>query len=104
MVLSEMRHLVRDVLVWATWTLLQGTPFHNKSYGELRRLTLRDVVGKLGIILVALSGLIWAFMFMPSGWHSIYFVSFLIFGGAGVFLILSTYTVTWLLDRQMTYL
>jgi hypothetical protein len=104
MVLSEVRHIFRDVLVWASWTLLQGTPFHGKSYGELVRLSPLEVAKHVATMLVALSGLIWIYLFMPSNWYGIYFSSISIFVFSGVFLVLFTYALTWALDRQLTYL
>lgn len=104
MVLSELRAIVRDVLVWASWTLLKGTPFHDKTYGDLRRLTPRAFAKHLGTMLLALSGAAWLYFFMPNYWHGIYVGLLVMFSLSALVLVLSTFTLTWLLDRRLTFL
>jgi hypothetical protein len=104
MVLSQLRHIIRDVLVWATWTILKGTPFHDQTYGDLRRVSPREFGKHVLTMALGLAGAVWLYVFMPSFLHGLYVGMLFMFAFTVLALVFSTFTLTWLLDRRLTYL
>ncbi|MFC3476150.1 hypothetical protein [Halobacterium litoreum] len=52
--LTDLRHIVRGVAVWAVWVVLTGRVNHDRTYGQLRRLTPKQLLAHaLPLVLVA---------------------------------------------------
>lgn len=100
---GQVRHIIRDILVWAIWTLLKGTPFHGQSYGDLRRLSVGELLVHLIQMGVAVSGVAWLYVSMPNHMHWFYSASFLGFATLFVFWLGVSFVATWVLDRELAY-
>ena len=51
-VLRELRHIARDVAVWATWVVLTLRLSHGRTYGDLRRLGPVELVAHVAPIAI----------------------------------------------------
>lgn len=60
------RRLLRQFAVWMAWFLLSGYVFHGRTERELRRLTLAEIVLRLGSLMVVLLSAYWFFGIMPA--------------------------------------
>src|SRR6056297_3359139 len=101
--LRELRYIVRDVAVWVTWFVLTLRLSHGRTYGDLRRLSSRQLAIHVAPIAVVGSVAVHLHLNMPSGLKWV-----LAAGGSmglalGGSLVLSTVVVSRLIDLSFTY-
>lgn len=101
--LREVRYVLHGVAVWLVWSLLTGTPFHDRSYGELRRLTAPELAARLAPIAVV--GVVAAHLYtsvsveigsLMTFWMSLWAMS-------GVVLVASTLLATRIVDWRLLH-
>jgi len=101
--LREVRHITRDVAVWAVWAVLTLRLFHGRTYGELRRLGPRQLVVHVAPIAVVGSLAAHLHVNMPSSFKWVLAAGGsmgLVLGGS---LVVSTVVVSRLVDISFTY-
>jgi len=102
-VLREVRHITRDVAVWATWVVLTLRLSHGRTYGDLRRIGLREFALHVAPIVIVGGVSFHLYENMPSGFKWVLAAG----GSMGLFmggsLVLATVVVSRLVDLSFTY-
>lgn len=101
--LREVRHIARDTAVWFTWFLLTLEVSHGRSYGDLRRLTPRELLVRLAPIALVVPVATHFAVNTPPGFRYMFAAG----GGLGLAmggtLVGSTLVVSKLVDISFTY-
>ena len=63
--ISQVRNLIMKLVAWFLWLPLTGNPKHNRTVGELKRLTLPDLIKGLVPFTAYLCLGLWVYFFFP---------------------------------------
>jgi len=101
--LTDIRHIVRGSAVWLVWLVLTGRAAHNRTYGDLRRLTPRKLLAHAAPLLLVTGVAVHLALNMPTE-----FKAMLTMGGGlglalGGTLVASTLVLSRVLDWHLTH-
>lgn len=101
--LRELYYTAHALGVWFAWTVITGTPFHGRSYGELRRLDALALAKHLAPMALVLVAVVPFFYLMPADFTVVFLLLWALCGTIGVVLVGTTLAVTRFVDWRLTH-
>jgi hypothetical protein len=96
---TRLKYLLLKSIAWAVWVPLAGSLRHDRTIGELKRLTLRETIVKLAPLCLYVVLAVYAYQNVPG--FVIYWMA--VSGGAVSALFLSIYLVTSVVNRLLDW-
>jgi uncharacterized membrane protein (DUF485 family) len=101
--LREVQLIARGIGVWVVWVLLTGDVTHDNSYGDLRRLSLREFAAHLAPMVLVVGVGVHLVVNVPSGFGAVWLAGSVVWFGAALALVATTLVLSWLIDIHLTY-
>lgn len=101
--LRELYYIAHATVVWFVWTVITGTPYHGRSYGELRRLDALALAKHLTPMVIVLVAVVPFFYLMPADFTVMFLLLWALCGTIGVVLVATTLAVTRFVDWRLVH-
>jgi len=101
--LREVQHIARDVAVWLTWFVLTLQVSHGRSYGDLRRLTPRELALHAAPIVLVVPVAAHLYVNTPPGYKFMFAAGGAMGLAMGGTLVAATLVITKAIDVSFTY-